>query len=73
MQNSALEIQVEQQTESKQSSDWESYKQQAFDKLDKAIVIKRLDQPLQTEMNVESQRGYYLITVTPRKMPKLYY
>lgn len=56
LQNSALEIQVEQQTESKQSSDWESYKQQAFDKLDKAIVIKRLDQPLQTEMNVESQR-----------------
>ena len=56
LQNSSLEIQVEQQTESKQSSDWESYKQQAFDKLDKAIVIKRLDQPLQTEMNVESQR-----------------
>ena len=56
LQNSALEVQVDQQTKSKQSSDWESYKQQAFDKLDKAIVIKRLDQPLQTEMNVESQR-----------------
>ncbi len=56
LQNSSLEIQVEQQTESKQSREWESYKQQAFDKLDKAIVIKRLDQPLQTEMNVESQR-----------------
>jgi uncharacterized protein HemX len=56
VQSTALDVQVEQQTKPKQSGDWETYKQQAFDKLDKAIVIKRLDQPLKTEMNVESQR-----------------
>jgi uroporphyrin-3 C-methyltransferase len=52
----ALDLTLNQATKMPQASDWETYKQQAFDKLDKAIVIKRLDQPLQAAMNVESQR-----------------